>query len=147
MKDDAASEVIGVILIVAITVVIAAVVAAFAFGMNNSIKKPHAVYFTIDRNNINNDVTITNIGGPDISLLIDPVEISYTDSSGTQTGFDNPVNIISTSGGLASGDLSKLSTTQLTLDPTMIKPDGQCHIVIRGTFTDGTQQVLMQSDI
>lgn len=147
MKDDAAAEVIGVILIVVITVVVAAIVAAFAFGMNNSIKKPHAVYFTVDRNNMNNDITITNIGGPDISLLVDPVEISYTDSSGTQTGFENPTDIISASGGLASGDLSKLSATQLTLDPTMVKPDGRCHIVVRGTFTDGTQQVLMQSDI
>ncbi len=110
MKDDAASEVVGVILIVAITVVVAAVVAAFAFGMDNSIKKPHAVYFTVDRNNYNNDITITNIGGADLALLRDPVTISYTDSTGTQTTFDTPANIIASSGGLASGDLSKLSS-------------------------------------
>ncbi len=47
MKDDGASEVIGVILIVVITLVVAALVAAFAFNMG-MMKKSYQVYFTID---------------------------------------------------------------------------------------------------
>ncbi len=41
------AEVVGVILILAITVAVAAIVAAYALGMGSSIKKPYEVYFTI----------------------------------------------------------------------------------------------------
>ncbi len=48
-NDEAVSAVIGVILMVAITVILAAVIAAFVFGMGSSIKKTYTVSFTIDR--------------------------------------------------------------------------------------------------
>ena len=48
-NDEAVSAVIGVILMVAITVILAAVIAAFVFGMGSSIKKTYIVSYTIDR--------------------------------------------------------------------------------------------------
>ena len=145
MKDDAVAEVIGVILIVVITVVIAAIVAAFAFNMG-SIKKPYMVYFKLDKPAPLDNVIITNAGGIDLGLL-QKIEISYTNVADMQTSFDTPENIISTSSGHASGDLSNQVTSSLNLDSTMVKPNGQCHVIVRGTFADGTQQVLMQGDI
>ena len=40
-NEDAVSPVIGVILMVAITVILAAVIAAFVFGMAGNIQKTH----------------------------------------------------------------------------------------------------------
>ena len=147
MRDDGAAEVIGVILIIGITVVIAAVVAAFAMGMGSSVKKNvYQAYFTIDRSDMYNDVTITNVGGKDINLLTDSIEISYTNATGVQTPYDTPSDIVADSGGLAHGDLSNLPASQLVLSPSMIDPNGQCHILIKGTFVDGDQQLLLQAD-
>ncbi len=92
MKDDAVAEVVGVILIIAITVVVAAIVAAFAMGMGSSIKKPYMVYYTLDRSTPSTNIIITNIGGPDIALL-QKVEISYTNNLGQQTNFAEPAAI------------------------------------------------------
>ena len=146
MKDDAVAEVIGVILIVAITVIVAAIVAAFAYNMV-SIKQPYQVYFKLDKPAPLDNVIITNAGGTTDLTMLKTIEISYTNAAGIQTSFDTPENIIAASSGHASGDLSNQITSSLLLDHTMVKPNGQCHVVVRGTFVDDTQQVLMQGDI
>ena len=78
MKDDAVAEVVGVILIVAITVIIAAIVAAYAYNMV-SIKKPYQVYFKLDKPAPLDNVIITNAGGMDLSML-KTIEVSYTNA-------------------------------------------------------------------
>ncbi len=45
-NDEAVSPVIGVILMVAITVILAAVIAAFVFGMSGNISKTKVVAVT-----------------------------------------------------------------------------------------------------
>ena len=45
-NEEAVSPVIGVILMVAITVILAAVIAAFVFGMAGNIQKSHVVAAT-----------------------------------------------------------------------------------------------------
>ena len=80
-NDDAVSAVIGVILMVAITVILAAVIAAFVFGMGSSIKKTYTVSFTIDRSTANGGgIIVTNNGGPDVGKLAatNPLKITYT---------------------------------------------------------------------
>ncbi len=47
-NDEAVSPVIGVILMVAITVILAAVIAAFVFGMSGNISKTKVVASTVD---------------------------------------------------------------------------------------------------
>ena len=42
-NDEAVSPVIGVILMVAITVILAAVIAAFVFGMAGNIRRPRSL--------------------------------------------------------------------------------------------------------
>ena len=48
-NDEAVSPVIGVILMVAITVILAAVIAAFVFGMAGNISKTKVVMVSIQR--------------------------------------------------------------------------------------------------
>ncbi len=82
-NDEAVSAVIGVILMVAITVILAAVIAAFVFGMGSSIKKTYIVSFTIDRT-ASGDIVVTNTGGPDVNNLQSIPTVSYSGAtSGT----------------------------------------------------------------
>ena len=48
-NDEAVSPVIGVILMVAITVILAAVIAAFVFGMSGNISKTKIVAVTVQQ--------------------------------------------------------------------------------------------------
>ncbi len=64
--EEAVSPVIGVILMVAITVILAAVIAAFVFGMGGSLKEaPPTVSITASNNaaNTNYDIKIVHSGG------------------------------------------------------------------------------------
>ena len=57
--EEAVSPVIGVILMVAITVILAAVIAAFVFGMGGSLKEaPPTVSITASNNAANTDLDI-----------------------------------------------------------------------------------------
>jgi flagellin-like protein len=68
--DDAVSPVIGVILMVAITVILAAVIATFVLGLGEQVSQtsPNAS-FTFDYNNDTGQDTldITHAGGPNIN--------------------------------------------------------------------------------
>jgi flagellin-like protein len=65
--DDAVSPVIGVILMVAITVILAAVIGTFVLGLGGSVQQnaPQAS-FTYDYNETANNLTITHDGGDQI---------------------------------------------------------------------------------
>lgn len=65
--DDAVSPVIGVILMVAITVILAAVIASFVLGLGDQAQQttPQAS-FTFDYDGGSNELTITHDGGDTI---------------------------------------------------------------------------------
>ena len=65
-NDEAVSPVIGVILMVAITVILAAVIAAFVFGMSGNIQKTKVVAVRLTRTDATNVNAIFN-GGQDAS--------------------------------------------------------------------------------
>ena len=66
--EDAVSPVIGVILMVAITVILAAVIAPFIFSMSGSLKKTHLVAVTVSQSGPNT-IDFTYQGGPDHDLV------------------------------------------------------------------------------
>lgn len=68
-RDDAVSPVIGVILMVAITVILAAVIAAFVFGMAGNVDKTKVVSVVGERVNATH-IKLTNYGGQDATKLI-----------------------------------------------------------------------------
>ena len=118
-NEEAVSPVIGVILMVAITVILAAVIAAFVFGMAGNVTKTKVVSVTAQRTSASN-IQLTNMGGQDASTI---TSIAIT---GAGTG----------SLGAAVG-----STTPVTVGAA---PQ---HIIVTGTFNDGTKQVLLDVNI
>jgi len=81
-NEDAVSPVIGVILMVAVTVILAAIIAAFVFNMAGSMQSAKTVGMTLTQNATGYGVgTIT--GGPDLKSLYQ-VNVSI---NGAETSF------------------------------------------------------------
>jgi flagellin-like protein len=118
-NDEAVSPVIGVILMVAITVILAAVIAAFVFGMAGNIQKTKIVSFSVSRPNPGM-VTVTFQGGQDAATL-------------NATFWS--VN------GLAAGD----DTNKTVGHSFTFAAAANGHIVGVGTFTDGSKQVIVDT--
>ena len=123
-NEEAVSPVIGVILMVAITVILAAVIAAFVFGMAGNIQKSHIVSITAQRINAT-QVQFTNNGGQDVRSL--------TSTNITLAGNSSSTNNL----GITVG--SQLIVTTST-------SSGASAIVV-GTFADGSSQILLQTTV
>lgn len=115
-EDDAVSPVIGVILMVAITVILAAVIASFVLGLGDQAQQatPQAS-FSFDYNEVGSDgdgyVTVTHDGGDSIEaqeLYVRGSEITSTSDSSAS----NPIQSAGswTNAGFTSG--SKISAGQ-----------------------------------
>ena len=134
-RDNAVSPVIGSILLVAITVIIAAVIAAFVFGMTGDIQQTRVVAITSDISQ--NDapakvVVITNHGGKDASSLVN-VEIQIEGTDCVDPGTSNP----------STTDFAQNVGFSMRCEGT--SPGEREHLVITGIFIDGTRQVLLDT--
>lgn len=129
-KDDAVSPVIGVILMVAITVILAAVIAAFVFGMAGNVQKTKNIAATATQQGLT--TTITYVGGPDSGdLATDGLSYAVTSTNGTiiksSTAFATPINVGSS-----------------VMEPH--SPAGtKDHVVVTAKFADGTSQVILDT--
>jgi flagellin-like protein len=121
-NNSAVSPVIGVILMVAVTVILAAVIAAFVFGMSENIQGSYVVAITMQQPD-GTHISLTNMGGQDAGSLI----------SVNVTG-DLVLPAPKLAGGVGSTQTYELSTGA-----------GQKHIIAVGLFKDGTEQVLLDS--
>jgi len=126
-NEDAVSPVIGVILMVAITVILAAVIAAFVFGMAGNIQKTHTVAVTAQRTD-SGHVVFTLSGGQDAATL---EVINFTTSTNT-----TPATFGTTGGSILP--VGSMYTYPATTNS---------QIVGVGYFTDGTTQVIYSSTI
>ncbi len=125
-KDEkAVSPVIGVILMVAITVILAAVIASFVFGMGSNVKKQYVVSVTAAQDG--NNITITYQGGPD--------DASLTKLNTTVDG--SPISALSWTSKPAVG-----ATKSATVAGSQTARN---HVVVVGTFADGTKQVILDT--
>ena len=143
-RDSAVSPVIGSILLVAITVIIAAVIAAFVFGMVGDIQTGKLVAVTAQKiNNGADDVEIhlTNHGGPDASsLLSDAAAFTVTLDGKDAKAQDltdkvGSIGVIKKTAAGASGDADGGATSN---------PQ---HIVVVAHFTDGTEKVVLDTTV
>ena len=123
-NDEAVSPVIGVILMVAITVILAAVIAAFVFGMAGNIQKQKTVVATISRLNTT-AITVIYIGGSDANLLSN---INWTVNSGAAVQ-------------QKTGTILQVGNT--------LQLSAPIKSIVTGTgfFTDGAQQVIVSAVI
>ncbi|MEM2462322.1 MAG: type IV pilin N-terminal domain-containing protein [Archaeoglobaceae archaeon] len=128
MDEKGVSPVIGVILMVAITVILAAVIASFVFGMGSTVKKTYFVSATAAETNCDGtdcDVEITYQGGPDHPAVI-------------------KIDSIQPCEGSLSGENLKVGAV-ITCSNAGSPVDRNTHVVVVATFTDGTQQVILDT--
>ena len=119
-NEDAVSPVIGVILMVAVTVILAAIIAAFVFNMAGNIQSSKTVGMTLTQNASGYGVaTIT--GGPDLKSLYQ-VNVSI---NGVQTVFIPAGSI----------GVGKYNTTTSSVS-------GQ-RVQLIGYYTDGSTAIII----
>jgi archaeal type IV pilus assembly protein PilA len=128
-NEEAVSPVIGVILMVAITVILAAVIAAFVFGMAGNIQKTKVVAATASRLN-SSAISVTYQGGQDANTL---ANISWSVNGATPvatwTAGSTGTLDVGHSGTIAAGS------------------PGTAHIIGVATFTDGSTQVIYDNTL
>ncbi len=125
--EDAVSPVIGVILMVAITVILAAVIAAFVFGMAGSTGSSKNVGLSVVQSQ--DDVVVTIQGGTDLPQL-ELLEGSFD-------GFNS-----------APDDFDATSPYQVgqKLTATIPTTGTSFTFSVRGTFADGSKQILIEKN-
>ncbi len=142
-NDEAVSPVIGVILMVAITVILAAVIAAFGFGMSGNISKTKIVAVTAQQPDTNH-ISVTYQGGQDAPSFVNgTVTVTRDTTVGTCAG-----TAYTNSMGTATGDLDKPVGSWVTASGTVATNDcfaGKDHVVATRTFGDGSVQVLLDT--
>jgi len=117
-NEEAVSPVIGVILMVAITVILAAVIAAFVFGMAGNVSKTRVVAATAAQQG--NSIIVTYNGGQDAAQVSSMA--AYINTS--------------------------VSVVLPNIVGSSVKGDGgtgQDHVTVTATFTDGSQQVILDT--
>jgi flagellin-like protein len=134
-NEDAVSPVIGVILMVAITVILAAVIAAFVFGMAGNISKTKVVAATVQKPDATH-LTLTYQGGQDASSL----------TGLCMTVADINAAMMGSTGGSSALQVGN-STTVTAGGALPASFAGKVHVVVTGFFTDGSQQVLLDNSI
>ena len=118
-KEDAVSPVIGVMLMLVVTIVIAAVVAAFASGLGGDVESAPAAVFDVDLDK-NNKLTLQHLSGE--NLIEKSISAKVQNAAGTTLlegkfsgeGFFSPGETLSTtlssvnSGSVKTGDYVKV---------------------------------------
>jgi flagellin-like protein len=131
-NEDAVSPVIGVILMVAITVILAAVIAAFVFGMAGNIQKTKVVAATAGQSDATH-ITVTYQGGQDANS-VDAINITVNGAGPTGT----VPFIMGTAGGNTYVPIG--CTTTFGTGTT-----GKDKVLATAHFTDGSSQVILDT--
>ena len=120
-NEEAVSPVIGVILMVAITVILAAVIAAFVFGMAGNISKTKIVAATASQQG--DTIIVTYQGGQDAISVSSLFFVAG--NAGTTSGV--LTSQVGNSKAVAAGST------------------GQDHVTVTALFTDGSSQVVLDT--
>jgi archaeal type IV pilus assembly protein PilA len=130
-NEDAVSPVIGVILMVAITVILAAVIAAFVFGMAGNISKTKVITAMVQQPDATH-IVVTYQGGQDAATCVG-VQWTISDSTGNSIGS----TLMGSTAGITALAVGKSATLTGTA--------GIDHVVATATFADGSKQVILDS--
>ena len=131
--EEAVSPVIGVILMVAIVVILAAVIAAFVFGMAGSTGTAKNIGMTVSPGGqvtgVATGITILWQGGTDINSLRD---VKLTIDGVADGSIDSPNWGDGTAVSPSVGELSEIGTVAVQ----------GARVILIGTFSDGSEQVM-----
>ncbi|HVP25469.1 MAG TPA: type IV pilin N-terminal domain-containing protein [Methanomicrobiales archaeon] len=135
-REDAVSPVIGVILMVAITVILAAVIAAFVFGMAGGVQKTKTVAASAKQDG--SAYIVTWQGGQDNAYVTGyNVTVDCNNAPVCPLGVAGPVLFP----GVPEGYRPIVgNTTRLPYATS-----GNDHVVVTATFTDGSAQVVLDT--
>jgi flagellin-like protein len=112
--DSAVSPVIGVILMVAITVILAAVIASFVLGLGGNNEPAPQPTIDSSVNGTGNNITLDVTGGDDFSASDASLEVEVDGNSGS-TDLSNVIN----------GDVTAGTSIKIDVDNNnVIGPDG-----------------------
>jgi len=126
-KDErAVTEVIGEILMVAITVIVAAIIAAYLFGWIGTTPTHHNVASMAKRTGGN--VTVIFSGGPDARDI-------------TKLTYSGEKNCTGIGGNWGSG----ITNPSVGSYCTIISP-AKVHVILSATFTDNSTAVILVGD-
>lgn len=123
-RESAVSEIIGVILIVALTVILAAIIGAYAFGWVQGVPMSRMVVVTADQPDATH-MYVTYRGGPDHASL-ESLTITWPD--GTKLQVPNPT---------IGSVFNKPTSTGITPLPD--------HVVVTGHFKNNMDQVVLDA--
>lgn len=124
-KDEAISPVIGVILMVAITVILAAVIAAFVFGMSQ------------------NTLTVNPYAGVTVRQVSSDIYVTYAASP---TGDDRITNISI----MLNSTVGDYMLNPMVGDTLILKNKGTTdpdHVVVVATFSSGRKSVVLDTNV
>jgi flagellin-like protein len=124
-RDDAVSPVIGVILMVAITVILAAVIAAFVFGMAGNVQSTKNVAAVAEQTDANT-VQVTYHGGKDHP---DVTNLNITWPGASPVSVAAPPNV---------GQVFINSTAGT---------ENKDRIIVTAKFVDGKEQVILDTTV
>ncbi|MCX6672088.1 MAG: type IV pilin N-terminal domain-containing protein [Euryarchaeota archaeon] len=136
-NDEAVSPVIGTVLMVAVTVILAAVIASFVFGSAGTVQKTKVVAATAQTTTAG-DIHITYHGGQDTDSLM---SINITAPNGSVWYTTDSTGTLANTGSMAKPEVGAVMQLHQAAD----WPSGQKHIVVIGRFNDGTDQVILDT--
>ena len=128
-NEEAVSPVIGVILMVAITVILAAVIAAFVFGMSDSVKPQKEITLTAAQSATAEGapvVVVKLFGGSDVGLLDD-------------NPFTVKINGVTKPGAELTNKTGSSGSYELN--------SGRNTVLVVAHFADGTEQIVLDKII
>jgi len=142
MNEEAVSPVIGVILMVAITVILAAIIAQFVYGMAGGIKTAKNVAVSAQQPE-QTKIVVMYQGGQD-SQEFAYGNVKITPGTGSMEGtitYENGTTIGPTG---QRSILSNIVGNSVTATTTGNFAGGD-HVVVTGTFGDSSAQVLLDT--
>jgi archaeal type IV pilus assembly protein PilA len=139
-NDESVSPVIGTILMVAVTVILAAVIAMYVFGVPANVTKTKVVAASAQIGT-NGEILITYQGGQNDDTL-SSLKITAPDGSMWYTSSEDGALTISTTPGTPV-------KPRIGAPMILTKPPGDwqqpMHVMVVGVFSDGVDQIILDT--
>ena len=143
-NEYAMSPVIGTILMVAITVILAAIIGTFVFGVPTNIQKAKFMGSAIQVDTNGGSVLLSYHGGPND---IDLDKITITAPNGTQWYTSSAEGDLTINTASSPAPAKPNLGAVMKLSPAPDWPAGRKRILAVGQFNDGVQQIISDSYI
>jgi flagellin-like protein len=141
-NDDAVSPVIGTILMVAVTVILATVIAAYVFGIPSSIQKAKFMGSSVQLDVTGESILLSYYGGAD-DISLTWINITAPNGSVWYTSSTNGALTISTA--TSPAPVKPDIGAMMKLNPASDWPTGKKRVLAVGSFSDGVQQIILDS--